>query len=208
MSAPYSKSIFINCPFTPDFASLFRALLFAVVDCGYRPRCALEVVDSGQVRLQKIEALIEQSRFGIHDLSNMSLDERSGLPRFNMPLELGIFLGAKRYGDGNQKTKRLIIMDRERYRYQQAISDISGQDIQCHFGNPTDAIRCVRDWLQTVTRRSTLPGGNHIIGRYERYEADLPQICEVLRYDADRLTFNDLWETMVEWQRVDSEENE
>ena len=184
---------------------MFRALVFVVVDCGYRPRCALEVVDSGQNRLQKIEALIEQSKFGVHDLSNMELDRQSGLPRFNMPLELGIFLGAKRFGESDQRSKRVLVIDRDRYRYQQAMSDIAGQDIECHRGRPTEAIRCVRDWLQTVSRRKTIPGAGHIVGRYQQYETDLPKICAALKYDADRLTFNDLWETMVAWQRVNAE---
>lgn len=206
MSVGYAKSVFINCPFTDDYASLFRALVFAVVDCGYRPRCALEVIDSGQIRLQKIEALIEDSKFGVHDLSNMQLDPVSGLPRFNMPLELGLFLGAKRFGDDQQRDKRVLILDREPYRYQQSISDISGQDIQTHNGDPADAIRCVRDWLRTVGRRKTLPGAGHVIERYQQYEADLPDICAALRYEENRLIFNDLWETMVKWQAISSEE--
>ena len=33
------------------------------------------------------------------------------MPRFNMPLELGIFLGAKRYGTGRQKQKITLVLD-------------------------------------------------------------------------------------------------
>lgn len=186
---------------------MFRALIFAVVDCGYVPRCALEIIDGGDIRLQKIESIIEQSKFGIHDLSNMVLDKTSGLPRFNMPLELGLFLGAKRFGADAQKKKRLIILDRDPHRYKLAISDISGQDISCHKGVPQDAIRCVRDWLQAASgRKSNFPGAGHIWSRYQRYEADLPGICAYLKFDADSLTFNDLWETMTEWQKANVED--
>lgn len=206
MRTNYASSVFINCPFTDDFGQIFQAYVFAVVDCGYKPRCAREIIDSGEVRLQKIEKLIEQSKFGIHDLSNMTLDPASGLPRFNMPLELGMFLGAKRFSaDAKQKSKRLIILDREPYRYQQAISDISGQDIECHNGNAESAIRCVRHWLNAVSGRKSIPGANHVIRRYRAYATDLPKICNELRYDPDDLTFNDLWETMAEWERANSE---
>lgn len=184
---------------------MFRAMVFAVVDCGYEPRCALEANDSGQIRLQKIEQIIEQSKFGIHDLSNMELDRSNNLPRFNMPLELGMFLGAKRFGSDEQKDKRLIILDSEPYRYKISISDISGQDISCHSGKPEEAIRCIRDWLKSVSRRTSIPGATYILDRYKRYEIDLPRICELLRYDVDGLTFNDLWETMVEWQKVNTD---
>ena len=180
---------------------MFRAIVFAVVDCGYSPRTALEFVDSGDIRLQKIENLIEGSKYGIHDLSNMELDKDSKLPRFNMPLELGIFLGAKRYGDKVQKKKRLLVLDKERYRYQKSISDISGQDIKSHGGKEDRAIRCIRDWLQTASGRSTLPGAGHITKRYRAFETALPFICDALKLDVDELTFNDLWETIVAWQK-------
>jgi hypothetical protein len=79
----YGRSVFINCPFSPDYQPIFRAILFAVYACGYRPRCSLEIRDSGENRLSKIEGIIQQSRFGIHDISFMSLDSRTRLPRFN-----------------------------------------------------------------------------------------------------------------------------
>ena len=180
---------------------MFRAIIFAVVDCGYSPRSALELVDSGDIRLHKIENLIESSKYGIHDLSNMDLDKDSKLPRFNMPLELGIFLGAKRYGDKTQKKKRILVLDKERYRYQKSISDISGQDIKSHGGKEERAIKCIRDWLQTASRRTTLPGARHITNRYRGFEKELPVICATLKLDVDDLTFNDLWETIVAWQK-------
>ena len=60
-----------------------------------------------------------------------------------MPLELGLFLGAKRFGRGEQKSKTCLILDVERYRYQKFISDISGQDIAAHCGEVGKANSCV-----------------------------------------------------------------
>ena len=42
--------------------------------------------------------IIKASRFGIHDVSRTESDKASALPRFNMPLELGFFLGARAFG--------------------------------------------------------------------------------------------------------------
>ncbi|MEL6473627.1 MAG: hypothetical protein AAFQ21_06040 [Pseudomonadota bacterium] len=181
---------------------MFRAVVFTVVDCGFAPRCAREDADGGEVRLQKIERLIENCKFGIHDLSNMELDAVTHLPRFNMPLELGLFLGAKRFGQGPQKQKRLLILDSERYRYREAISDISGQDIDAHGGSADAAITRVRDWLKTVSKRRSIPGAPHVISRYNTYEQDYPEICRQLRYDPVNPPFNDLLETMSEWQKL------
>ena len=60
-------------------------------------RCALEGDDGSVVRLDKIFAIMAECRFGIHDLSRTTLDSANRLPRFNMPLELGVFLGGQAF---------------------------------------------------------------------------------------------------------------
>ncbi len=202
MIPDYTSSVFINCPFTADFDHLFRAITFSVLDCGFIPRCAREDIDSGDVRLQKIERIIEGCKYGIHDLSNMALDPVTGLPRFNMPLELGLFLGAKRFGDKKQKEKRLIIFDELPHRFRQAISDISGQDIEAHHGDLESIISTIRNWLRTVSRRRTLPGAAQVVERYRNFELALPSICRELNYDINDLPFIDFCETIVEWQKL------
>jgi len=58
-----------------------------VYTCGYRPRCALEISDSSENRLSKIESIIADSQLGIHDISFTNIDQKTKLPRFNMPFE-------------------------------------------------------------------------------------------------------------------------
>ena len=116
----YSRSVFINCPFSSDYQPIFRAILFAVYACGYRPRCALEISDLSQNRLSKIEETIAQSQFGIHDISFTKIDKKTKLPRFNMPFEAGVFFAAKRFGAGKQKLKIALILDKKAYRYRES----------------------------------------------------------------------------------------
>ena len=94
--ASYEDSVFINCPFDRAYRPIFNALVFVVHECGYFARSALEIEDSGQVRIQKIQELILDCRLGIHDISRTEPEPETKLPRFNMPLELGLFLGANR----------------------------------------------------------------------------------------------------------------
>ncbi len=115
VAVDYDQNVFINCPFDEPYLPLFRALVFAVFECGLIPRCAQEIYDAGQVRIEKIASLIRDCRWGIHDISRTDLNPR-GLPRFNMPLELGLFLGAARFGSGPQTRKSCLVLDRERYR--------------------------------------------------------------------------------------------
>ena len=76
---PQARSVFVNCPFDREYKDLFNALVFAVHDCGFFVRCALEI-NAGQLRLQTICNLIRACRYGIHDLSRTQLGPDNRLP--------------------------------------------------------------------------------------------------------------------------------
>jgi hypothetical protein len=151
---------------------------------------------------QESSGLSKSAATGINDLSTVTLDTVTGLPRFNMPLELGLFLGCKRFGARNQSNKRILILDSEQYRYRQFISDISGQDIRAHGGDPARAIRAVRDWLQATSKRRGLAGGGEIVEHYRRFHAALPTTCREAELEPDKLTFIDLSTVITDWLRV------
>lgn len=198
-----SNHIFINCPFDPSYRPIFDAIVFSVRYLGFVARCALEDDDAAEFRLSKIERVIEECKLGINDLSAVELDAATGLPRFNMPLELGFFLGCKRFGPNNQQKKHCLILDREPYRYRNFISDIAGQDIRSHNADPALAIREIRNWLQAAARRNThLPGGGEVLEQYGRFSRDLPDICRGLKLEPERLTFLDFSRTVAEWLRI------
>ncbi len=152
-SKAYSRQVFLNCPFDDGYRPIYEAIIFAVLHCGFVIRCARERDDSGETRIGKIVEIIRESQFGIHDISRVECDEVNGLPRFNMPLELGLFLGAKSFsGEKQQKRKRCLILDSEPYRYQKFISDIAGQDIRSHGGVPLEALKQTRNcWRPSST---------------------------------------------------------
>lgn len=197
----YDHNVFINCPFDEPYQGMLYALVFAVYDCGFKARCALEVDDAGLVRIENIVEIILGCRFGIHDVSRTELDKANDLPRFNMPLELGLFLGAMRFGSVKQQQKHSLILDRERYRYQKFISDISGQDIKAHEDKVEVAIRRVRNWLNSspVDPDITKPGARKMAERYERFMGELPDLCKTLHLDTDEITFNDFTTILEEW---------
>ena len=197
-STHYNDNVFINCPFDSAYKKLFDAMVFAVHDCGFIPRCALEEDDASQVRIDKIYSMIADCRYGIHDISRTE-DKSSGLPRFNMPLELGIFLGAKKFGIEEQKRKKCLILDTEPYRYQQFISDIAGQDIQAHNDAPDLTVKVVRDWLRNASRRETIPSGGIIWERYQEFMEKLPQTAREARLIAEELIFNDYTLLVAQW---------
>lgn len=199
-SAEYERSVFVNCPLDEEYRYLFEAVVFAIQDCGYMVRCALEVANASEVRIDKITRIIGDCRFGLHDISRTDSDAGTNLPRFNMPLELGLFLGAKRFGRADQKSKSCLILDVERYRYQKFISDIAGQDIAAHGGDIRRAISVVRDWLSSATPKSIrIPGGAAIETRYQAFRQELPSLCRKIHLRVDELTFNDYLGQIEEW---------
>ena len=143
-------------------------------------------------------AIIDSCRYGIHDLSRTELDQVNKLPRFNMPFELGIFLGAKRFGNKQQKRKRALVLDIEKYRYQKFISDLAGMDIHEHEGKPEKAAAETRDWLTNVSRRD-LPSANKIVNVYRLFMLDFPAICRNLEFNQQTVPYVDFERIVVNW---------
>ncbi|MBU4480659.1 nucleotide-binding protein [Patescibacteria group bacterium] len=197
-NSTYDDNVFINCPFDKDYKPIFNAILFAIFDCGFVPRCTFEEVDASQIRIEKIYKIISSCRYGIHDISRTELDSKNKLPRFNMPLELGLFLGAKRFGDKRHNKKACLIFDRKPYRYQKFISDISGQDIRGHNSKPKTAIKEVRDWLRGKSKRYP-PDGSIIWNRYEEFQKDLLTTCKELQLDSKSPTYGDYLHLITKW---------
>lgn len=102
----YSDNVFLNCPLDQSYKEMFDAIIFTIYDCGFVARCSLEEDASGDVRFSKIENIVGECRYGIHDISRTELDVSNNLPRFNMPLELGLFFGARKFGNKDQRTKK------------------------------------------------------------------------------------------------------
>jgi hypothetical protein len=201
----YDLDVFINCPFDARYRPIFNAIIFAVHDCGQIARSALEVYDSGLVRIGKITDLIAECGLGLHDLSRTELDPVTALPRFNMPLELGVFPGAQWLGTPKRKRKSCLVLDREKYRYQKFCSDIAGKDIAAHEDDPERAVKAARNWLRSVRSDVSIPGGAKIWQRFLQFRNDLPILCEPLYLEPEELTFNDdtglvaLWQKQNEW---------
>lgn len=201
---PYSWNVFLNVPFDRQYQRLLDALVFVVYDCGFVPRCALEEDNSGNVRFERIQALIGDCRYAIHDISRTQLDRTNRLPRFNMPLELGVFIGARRFGMKKHRDKNCLILDIERYRYQKFISDIAGHDIKEHGNDAATLIRRVRDWLNTAAGGQPMPGGGTVANRYLRFRKDLPKLCEEVPIGDDELTFVDYCHFVEAWLKANA----
>ena len=126
----------------------------------YAPRCALEENDAGDIRFDKLCRLIDVCDHSIHDLSRTE-SNADGLARFNMPFELGLLMGARRFGDGRQKTKRALIMVARNYTLPTYSSDLAGNDPMAHDGDAKAVVQIARDALHHDPSGLQLPGAAH-----------------------------------------------
>lgn len=140
----YKNNVFINCPFDDEYFPLLKAALFTIIYLGLNPKIS-QTLDSDETRLTEIKKLINESKYSIHDLSRIEPKNPDELPRFNMPFELGIDIGCKTYGEKHDK--KYLILEELPFRYQQVLSDISGQDIKWHLNKPILIVKSIRNWF-------------------------------------------------------------
>ena len=170
----YEKHVFINCPFDDKYFDLLQTLLFAIIYYGFIPRISLENSDSGLPRLEKIIQLIEESKYSIHDLSRLQSKSANEFYRLNMPFELGIDYGLRKFNP-EYSDKKSLILETERYDYMKAISDINGFDIKNHEDIPVKLVECVRAWFSETVSLRNLNASDKVYSDFIDFNTELFQ---------------------------------
>lgn len=197
----FHQNVFVNCPFDQDYAHLLRPLLFTIRYLGFTPRIALEALDSGAARVSRIASLISQSRYAIHDLSRLQAKREGEYYRLNMPFELGIDFGCRLFGSTLLRTKRCLVLETDRYRYQTAISDLAGSDIAAHDDNPETLVAEVRNWLNHQAGLRA-PGPARIWVDFLNFMADNGDELKRRGFsdaDIERLPVGELLKCITDW---------
>ncbi|MBK8956448.1 MAG: hypothetical protein IPM34_12970 [Saprospiraceae bacterium] len=198
----YDTNIFINCPFDKKYERILKALLFTCKVSGLEPQLSNRS-DSGSVRINTIITKIKLSKYSIHDLSRMQTIRKFDFVRFNMPFELGLDLGVKATGNRPFKDKKCLIIDIEKYRYQKALSDLSGNDISS-YGKKNqiqNAIKILRDWFTIILNPIQKPA-HQIFQEYFEFLAELQTRLMNLNYskrDIENLTHEEFCHYVKEW---------
>lgn len=198
----FQKNVFINCPFDPEYRPMLKALVFTVLYLDLEPLLA-HTYSSSAIRINQIKDHIRNSRYSIHDLSRSKPLKKNDLPRFNMPYELGLDIGCEVYGSKRHATKRALILETEKYHYQKVLSDIAGQDIENHNGDPRTLVQKVRNWVSLNSKVKSVPGPVVIWNAYNQFNHDL--LAELapgyLPGDFDEMPVSDYIRFAKDWLR-------
>jgi len=175
--------VFLNVPYDQQFEKLYLAYIVGLTQLGLKINATLAVPNQG--RLTRILSLIDESDFSIHDLSRTELSR--GIPRFNMPLELGLALYRSHR---NPERHRVFVFEKKAYRTLKSTSDINGIDAHIHDGT----VKGVMGKLRNIFHQ---PDGTTVPEMLSSYRA-VRQRLPVLRRNAgskslfEASIFNDL----------------
>lgn len=197
----FGRNVFVNCPFDEEYLPLLKPLLFCIFYLGLIPRIALESLDSGKPRFDKIVSLVAQCRYAIHDLSRLKSQSADEYFRLNMPFELGLDVGCRLFKSGRWSGKKCLILEAERYRYQAAISDLAGSDIAVHGNQPVNVVSEVRNWLNGEAKLRA-PGAAEVWGRFNDFMADNYAALKRRGFsdqDIANLPIDELMDCMRDW---------
>jgi hypothetical protein len=166
----HQDSVFLNIPYDAAFERLYLAYIVGISAFRLIPHTTLEIPDTTR-RLDRIQTLLRQCRYSIHDLSRVQVSRTAPrIPRFNMPFELGL---AVSWSSVNPGRHSWFVCDSERHRVLKSISDLAGTDINIHDGRIQGVMR---ELCNMFVRRSVRPDVMDLMKLYRKLRSVLPQI--------------------------------
>lgn len=188
LAANRHLSVFINCPYDDEYQSIFDAVVFATVCCGFLPRCAIESGGTAVPRMDRITQAVLSSKYSIHDLCRCRGEGSANLARFNMPVELGVSM-AQRFGPGGSANHDWLLLVPRGSEYIRFVSDLAGFDPKQHDGNVDSIVPAVMSWLATRPDAVRVPTPSEVLDLLPTFSTQKAQL-------------NDAWRGQVPWSDV------
>lgn len=172
MSVPSVREdyVFLNLPYDTPFERLYLAYIVGVTAFRLFPHITLEIPDTTR-RLDRIQALLHECRYSIHDLSRVQLFRNgSRTPRFNMPFELGL---AVSWSSLHPSRHSWFVCDTVPHRILRSMSDLAGTDINIHEGTIQGVMR---ELCNMFVRHSVRPEVPDLMRIYRAVRSKLPAL--------------------------------
>jgi len=206
-----NNTVFVNCPFDCEYEEIRRSIVFTLLMLGFEPIFATFDNDCSNVRLPRIISCLKGVKYSIHDISmcKVSQDDFSNAEaaiycRMNMPFELGIDFGMKSCSEEYPafSQKQLLILEKDRYDYQKALSDLNGVDPSNHNNNPMEVISIVRDWFVNKPECKVKTGPSRIWQKYIFFCDHLDETKQTQGFsqqDIRNLRIEEVMQDMTSW---------
>lgn len=166
----HQDHVFLNVPYDAAFERLFIAYMVGISAFKLFPHTTLEIPDSTR-RLDRVQALMHQCKYSIHDLSRVQLSRTTPrTPRFNMPFELGL---AVSWSTINPDLHSWFVCDSEPHRILKSMSDLAGTDINNHGGTIQGVMR---ELCNMFVRHSVRPDVTDMMRIYRELKSAIPEI--------------------------------
>ena len=191
-----ARSVFINCPFDPEYRPLFDAIVFATVSCKYVPRSALETGTVSDPRMDRIYDALSSSKYSIHDFSRCKGEGDNNLARFNMPLEFGIAFGKGYLKYNGRRLHDWLVLMPQGHFYKQCVSDLGAYDLLTHENTVRSVVQAVMSWLSTRADATVAVDPDKVMAKMKAFQVEL----EMLRTKWNET--NVRWSDMVEAARA------
>lgn len=162
--------VFLNIPYDSGFERLYLAYLVGISAFRLFPHTTLEIPDATR-RLDRIQALLHECLYSIHDLSRVQLSRTAPrTPRFNMPFELGLAVSWSSFNPGRHSW---FVCDAVPHRILRSMSDLAGTDINIHAGTVQGVMR---ELCNMFVRHSVRPDVTHLMRMYRAVRSKLPAL--------------------------------
>jgi hypothetical protein len=184
-------SVYINCPYDAGYQSIFDAIVFATICCGFMPRCPFDNGKLSEPRIYRIVSTLKNCAYSIHDLSRCHGEGGRNFARFNMPFELGIAMGecfSDRTGDDGHD---LLVIVPNGHIHAAYISDLAGYDPVQVDQLPAAIVPPVMSWLATRPEATRPPTPDQVLQA-------LPSFDEAVQTLRKQWKGHELWSDIVE----------
>lgn len=150
----HATDVSLNVPYDSAFQPLYLAYIVGLVEFGLNP-VATVAVPGGKGRLAKIQRLIRESQYSVHDLSRVEVSvSRPVTPRFNMPFELGL---AVAWAEDHPSEHIYFAFEAKLRRGAKSLSDLAQTDFYIHGNSPKGVMRELCSAFSRPSPRPTVP---------------------------------------------------
>ena len=104
-----------------------------------------------------------------------------------MPFELGLTIGAKKYGGAKRSNYTAAILVTDPFKLPAYLSDLGGNDPRAHHDDVANVVKIVRNYLGKGPSGTRLPGPAILLKRLEEFQHAIPAMASEHGIGADEL---------------------